>query len=933
MTSASFIHKDQKINSSAKKSYSIPTPLAAFILAGVLFTILLVVNGFLFPGSITNGDNLDQYLAFIMSFTRVLKGEQSFWYSFSLYAGSPSALTYVYYALSPFNLLYLLPVFSLITITHIISVLKTGLAAAAFAWYSEKTLGQKRVSAIFFSLCYAFCSWAVIMSINCMWADSLYILPLLIVFISRTIKKADTKSYLCLTLCYAFLFITNFYMGYIIGIFTAIYYVCASVCGELDDKDDSRTLILNVMRKIGIFASSVILAAALCAAFLLPAGYFLFTHLKGATEGFAGLSASLPDVFSALFACSGTGIYSQTPYLYCGLPVLLLCPFYFLSKKISFSRKFCAALILLFYLCASLFLPLYEFLHAYDNPNYYPFRFSPCVVFMLITLAEKAWAYRADIEKKKLWIASAVFCAVYAFLVLFNSVTGITSVSDTYLILNAVFLFVWAFFIIRLSEDEAMSATGKKPFKKYLFAISFILLAAELIISSSISLRSVAGSSPEDSRRMDRAGFNLWYNSEKEAVNTIKAADKDFYRIRVNNEKCFNGASLFDINTLTSFASYEELAQRNAFANLGIGNAYHMLYDVSGTALTDMLFSVKYTIDIPAGLTESNTAINENPMVLPIAYTVSSDIASYQATDDPFVNMNNLVHCMTGRDITVYETVSDNGMVADAFNTDVYDLGDMIAYDITTDIANRGWVTYAVPKNENKKTYVYFKPINGTYFNSLSPYIVRPYPVGMDCSLTMATGAVYEVNRSSESAELNNAGAGFNPDDYTYQVLYINTGGYSSYSVSDVVFSYCDENALNEVYETLKEGAMTVTSFTDDHIEGVVTATEEKPVLFTSIPYDKGWTAYVDGMPSKIYVTTDDAFCALALAPGEHTIVFDYTAPYAFAGSVFSAIAVIILAIIYLKGKGSKNKPTAENNNGNNETSNTESANDEEVKA
>ncbi len=884
----------------------IPAPVIAFTAGSLLFALLRMINKFLLidGGSILNGDNFDQYTAFISSFLRVLKGEQSFWYSFSLYAGSPSVLTYVYYALSPFNLLYLLPGLSLITITHLIAVLKTGLAAAAFAYYSEKTLGQKKLSAVFFSLCYAFCSWAVIMSVNCMWADSLYTLPLIIVFISKQLRKPSIKDYLCLTLCYAYLFITNFYTGYIIGFFTAFYFVCMTVCTEKETAADLRTHIVNAIKKIGIYVSSAALAAALCAALLLPAAYFLFSHLKGVSESFTGLSASLPEVFSALFACSGTGLYSATPYIYCGLPVLLLAPFYFFMKEISFSRKVATSLMLIFYFCGTLFLPLYAFLHAFDNPNHYSFRFSPCIVFILVSIAERVWQYRTEIASKTLWIFAAVLCAAYAFLVVFSSITGNTSVSDTWLILNAFFIFIWVALIAALR-------TGKGT--KFIPYAAFVLLAAELLISSSVSLRSIAGSSPADGRRVSAEDLILWYQSEKKASETIKDADNGFYRVRVNNEKCFNGASFFGLNTLTSFASYEDLAQRTAFADLGIGNAYHMIYDITGTSLTDMLFSVKYTIDIPEDRAGTSAVIKQNQMVLPIAYTVSSDIASYTATNDPFENMNHLTKCMTGMDVNIFETVSGNDMAVDSFNTYVYNLGDMIAYDIMTDKVSKGWVTYAIPKNETRRAYVYFRPMNGTYFNSLSPYITSPYPTGLDCSLTVANGAVYEVNMNKESAEFNSDEPGFNADDYVYLILYINTDGYTSYSVNDILFSYYDENAVNEIYDYLNEGSMEVTSFEDDHIEGTVTATEERPVLFTSIPYDKGWTAYVDGTPSKIYVTTDDAFCALALAPGEHSIVFDYTAPFSFAGSMISAVAVIILAAIFLKRNPSVKKSSEEN--------------------
>lgn len=883
------------------------TPLISFFSGSILFAILLLLNGFLVPGggSICNGDNFDQYIAFIESFMRVLKGEQDFWYSFSLYAGAGSVLTYTYYTLSPLNLIYLIPFFSIITATHVISALKAGLAAAAFSFYAEHTLKTKRLSSIFFSLCYALCSWAVVMSLNYMWADSLYVLPILILLLSDFIKSPTKKHFLSLTVCFAYLFITNFYMGYIIGVLSALIFISATVCTE-DWSAGSVTIkshITGILKKSALFISSVLLAAALCAALLVPSAYFLFNHLKGYSDSFITLSASIPDIFSSLYACGAQGLYSSTPYIYCGLPVLLLAPLYFFTERISFINKVCTAALLVFYFCGTIILPVYKALHAFDNPNHYSFRFSPCIVFILVSMAAKAWTEGVKIKNRTLWIMVAVLLAVYSFLVIFNDITGIAPVSDTYLVVNALFMFLWGIIYIGLRPQKTDDHKAGK-YTKFIPVTALVLVALELLVSGSVSLRSFAGSSADNGPRTDSDTFDFWFNEESAAVNSLHAQDDSFYRVRVNGEKCFNGASLFGINTLTSFASFEEATQRNILANLGIGNSYHMLFDISGTEPVDMLFSVKYDIDIPDSPESGHASINKNDRALPIAYTVSSDLAYYSSEGNPFDNTNKLLQCMTGQDIQVYEPVPMDEITTESFNTQVYALGDDTAFDMMTDSINLGWVTYNIPVSDNKAAYVYFTPLNGTFFNSPAPYVIRDTKTGFNCDLTIASGAIYEVETHSPDADSST------PKDCTRLTLYINTNGYKSYAVDDISFAYYDDNALTDAYKLLAPGSMQITSFTDTRIEGTVNVTEDKPLLFTSIPYDKGWSAYVDGTPAKIYVTLDDTFCTLALSPGEHDIVFIYTPPYAFAGIVISTMAIIVFLIIFISS-GMQKKATS----------------------
>ena len=895
-------------NTTEKKIKALPAPLISFLIGTALFILLLFINGFLglSGGSICLGDPFDQYFAFIIAFLDVIKGKRDFWYSFSLYAGSGSALTYAYYAFSPFNILYLIPGLSIITITHIISSLKAGLAAASFTYYSQKTLGLEKKAAIFFSLCYTFCSWAVIMSINPMWADSLYILPLLIVFLKQVSAAPSRKNFLLLTFCYSYLFLTNFYMGYVFGIFTALYFIGSVICSEAEiSADKFSEHVLSVLKKTLIFTASVILAAAIDAAILLPVGYFLIHHLRGTSDSFVSLSATLPDILSSVFACEGYGLYSAIPYIYCGLPVLILLPFYFFSKNIALPKKIFAAVLLVFYLCGSTIIPLYAFLHAFDNPNHYPFRFSACIVFILISMAAQVWNSRTRIASRSMWIYVAVLSGIYAFLVLFNDITGYSHVSNTYFVINTALLALWAciFLFLQKTADVSDGDTADKKKKTAFQYFIFLLLATELLLSSSIGLRSFAGAPEDNNLRISAEEFNNWYSKEKEAADYLKNADANLYRVRVDGERIFNGASLFGINTLTSFASYEEKPTRNALSGLGIGNAYHMIYDVSGLSFNEMLLGVKYHINLDDN---GNVTITPNETSLPIAFTVSSDIAAYTPGPNPFENINNMACRMTGAKIPVFEPVSPDVIETNTFNAHVYELGDMTAFEMMTDNVTKGWITYGVPKVSGKTPYVYFVPQNGTYFNSPAPYFQLTNPIGLVCTPTISGGALFPVNNEINQTETNSKTELEEADDRSFMTLYINTNGFTSYAVNDTYFAYYDEQAVQMLYDYLSAGSMTVSAHSDDHIEGTVISTAERPVLYTTIPYDKGWSAIVDGVPSKIYVTTSDAFCALALTPGEHHIEFTYEAPYAFAGSVISTIAIMIVLLIFLRKDGSK---------------------------
>ena len=75
----------------------------------------------------------------------------------------------------------------------------------------------------------------------------------------------------------------------------------------------------------------------------------------------------------------------------------------------------------------------------------------------------------------------------------------------------------------------------------------------------------------------------------------------------------------------------------------------------------------------------------------------------------------------------------------------------------------------------------------------------------------------------------------------------------------------------------------------------------------TSIPYEKGWSAYVDG--KKVEVDSiKDAFCTIDLKKGTHEIEFRYI-PYGFiVGNIITILSIALLIALYYVDKTYKKR-------------------------
>ena len=102
-----------------------------------------------------------------------------------------------------------------------------------------------------------------------------------------------------------------------------------------------------------------------------------------------------------------------------------------------------------------------------------------------------------------------------------------------------------------------------------------------------------------------------------------------------------------------------------------------------------------------------------------------------------------------------------------------------------------------------------------------------------------------------------------------------------------------------EVYKKRIQNSFTNVVFDGDYISGDIKIDEDHSLVFTQVPYDKGWKVKVDGKQID-YSKVNGGFIGFYLDSGNHTVEFEYTIPMLIPGIVVSLVSTLIL-VIYVK--------------------------------
>lgn len=350
-----------------------------------------------------------------------------------------------------------------------------------------------------------------------------------------------------------------------------------------------------------------------------------------------------------------------------------------------------------------------------------------------------------------------------------------------------------------------------------------------------------------------RSSYLLDYDAVKTVTQTVADNDSSFYRMdKKFGSRSNNDGAWHNYHSISTFSSTSNGAMEEFFGELGFEHSFNAYKYNGATLVTESLFSVKYAI--------SNRILTESPLR-----------SYYTGSDGEFIYKNNYtlpIGFMTYNDTYGWEADSANDAGIENQNSLIKNL---------TGISNVFTLTY-----ENATD---------------ASFEVKP----------VKAGHLYMIVRNTSCDTVT---ATINSSEYTYKDL--KKGGTIidlGYATPDDIIVISGDTSMNasvytlessrfiEAFNILNNNSLNVSEFTNNKITGTVNASKDA-TLICSIPYDKGWSVYIDGKKAE----TNDIYGALIsvnVPAGEHTVTLKYMPVNFILGCIITSLCIIILIGIY----------------------------------
>ena len=835
--------------------------LLSFILAIITMFLLLCSVGMGWNGKylLLRGDGFEQYMCDIRMVTESILRHENPLYQFCLSMGFSAVLPIALEIINPFNLLYLIfhrADVNLITI--IIMLLKAGLTGASFHLFAKKICKTNAFWATIISIFYTMNAFAVSYgSIYIFWLDVLYIIPLCAIAVHKTLFEKKT-ALLIIILSYSF--ITQFYMGYLTGIFSLLFYLLLLFTNykRIEKKEVFRALLR--------FVISAVNAIMISAVVWIPVLLFLRKYNPSDRTMFSEQQIGFMEVFNNLFWGEAQSS-SWAPYSYCGIPCLLLLLIFFLNKKIQIQEKIVYGILLLFYVLGCVVSPLYRLLHGFDAPDSYSFRFSFMLSFILCAIACKQIVFIRDIQRKYLLFWGIFLLAFFLLEGRFErfEIGDYTSNTGLNFFINMIFVLLWAGILL---------IYGNKTQKN--IVLSLLVLSLTVIEVVSNGYASINAFDVLEFSGKTKKEYSEWKQEYESVLNDISGSNS-FYRIAAFGDYLHNSDSYYGYNGLSDFCTGENEKMRHLMNNLGL---YTSKAETNATGMMptlEMLLSVKYELylNFDAQDEEKNgkPQIKEMDYYLPAGYMVSRDsINDIPMGMNAFENHNTLIQTLSGVE-GVYEPVPEEKI-------EYIEDGLVLSSDRKTleKKADEG-VFLAVVRNEDSPVFCQFeqekREVDGILF--------MPFP-NMAC--TSDSYVSFPI-----TARLNEF------DDST---KYVEIRSYESYqgdfSFEGINIYRLNEDKLRESHDILNQSVLNVVEWKNGYLKADIDIKDTDKILLTSVPKIDGWKVFINGEKAEQLDAINGTFIAVDFpGEGQYSIEFVYECPGLKVGALVSALGLLLL--------------------------------------
>lgn len=587
---------------------------------------------------------------------------------------------------------------------------------------------------------------------------------------------------------------------------------------------------------IGLFAGCSLLAGGLAAVVLLPE----ISALQSTASGEMSFPQTVESYFSIVDMLARhignvqveIGL-EHWPNIYCGTAVLMLFLLYLVCRNISLRKKAVYCSLLLFFL-ASFSVNVLNFIwHGFHYPNSLPARQSFIYIALMLTVCFQAYRNLDRFSDRSIL---AAFLGAVSFVLLSQKFREGDEAYHFAVFYGAVFFLAVYAGLMVLYRRRGQGERGRKR-----AALAALLTLFTVCVEAAVN--TTCTSVTTTSRTA--------YTADNEAVETLAASLKgsaDFYRIEKTDQRTKNDGAWMHFPSVSLFSSMAHADVTEFMKSLGCEGSTNAYSITGSTPFVDCLLSVRYafypreqSMDRLEYVQDyQGTYLYANRYALPLGFMIPDIMKNewHLNMANPADVQNSLCSLFDAPDVLQEETGLGNGPSL------IYtpeEAGEYYAF-----VSNKQVKSVSLKKGEEKDT---FDNINRGYL----------IEVGM-------------VEAGETLAFQNEEGN----EDLGIRLYRYNEAG------------------LEHVYRKLAESPLTLSVWEDDRLKGTVDA-GMGGTLFTSIPYDKGWTVTVDGQerqPQELF----GAFLGIELEPGSHVIECSYLPEGLKEGMMISLFCVAVLA-------------------------------------
>ena len=763
---------------------------------------------------------------------------------------------------------------------------KIGFGGAFFSSFLRYTYKRRDLSVCIFSCMYALSSYTLGYYWNVMWFDTIALFPLVMLGIVAICREGKWKVF---TLTLALSLISNYYIAYFTCVFSVFMFASASIIECKGIKD--------WFCKLGLMIRSSVLGIALGGFMLLPAyfGLQLTYSARNSMPKTITVYEKWQDIFANMLSYSEPTKVEGLPNFACGMLALILFGVFLFSFGIKIREKI-SSLLMLAIIAVSCNINLLNYIfHGFHFTNQIPYRFAFIFSFVLASSAFRAMDI---IMKKGVKIYHIVFMlicpAAVFFLNWYSDREGFSiegALMSSLLITGAYIAVFVAVKVFPFRSDTSRRAVMG-------LALTAALIS-EFAANAQIGVKTVTTTNYKE------------YPTKNAEVQTLLSDirsqdDSPFYRLEMTNTYTLNDSALYGYYGLSQFSSAANVSVTTFMSRLGLyaseaGNRYY--YRLS-TPVTNSLLGLKYFICKNGALSTEEMALRhrnvsngvhiyENNYPLSLGFMMDSDIIDMPDKPDmnPFEYQNELMSRATGIDEEIYSAQS----AAVVEHSDV-------------EVAKNGFGNYtfhALKEDGTAKSVYTFDGVKDSYL-----YGYASGAGGCCDRLTIKCGgATIDSGKLIENYPLvfpmGNAQEGENSTVEVGIKSETKTGNYRLmvYALSKAAF----ENA----YAALADEQLEISSFSDTEICGTVDAKQDG-VLFLSIPYEKGWSVYIDGQKAET-VKLMQSMLGAKVSQGHHDIRISYIPEGLVTGVCCSAAALVLFIIFAVMDMFRKKKTVPDN--------------------